>query len=74
MRYYALPGDTFSSICGKHYSAIAAPTLDAAAEWLAYTNPHLLAAGGVLAGTEYVILPYHAGGVIYARRQTGGLI
>ena len=66
MLYYTLPGDTLSSIVGRHWVAIAAPTVDLAAEWVAYRNPELLRAGGPTAGQAYYIDAYQAGAVVYA--------
>ena len=66
MIYYTLPGDTFSSVLGKHLAGIGAPDIDTAAAWLAYTCPGLLAARGPAPGTPYAILSYVAGGVVYA--------
>ena len=66
MIFYTLPGDTFSSILGQHHIAIGAPDLDSAAEWLAYTNPHLLRAGGPQSGAAYAIVAWQPRGIIYA--------
>lgn len=65
MIYYTLPGDTFSSLVGKRLAEISAPTIDAAAEWLAYRNPHLLRSN-LPSGTAYSVIPWQRGGIIYA--------
>ena len=66
MIYYVLPGDTLSSIAGKHWRAIAATTLDAGVEWLVFRNPGLLRAGGPLVGSAYYIDAWQLGGVNHA--------